>query len=74
MKATTKTKTTHKNSVKATSSNAAEAVLTGAFKEDLKTSVLVVSVLVNLFVLTAYMVLQSTNAYDQQMVSFLFAR
>lgn len=73
MKATTKTKATKKVST-SRSGDAGVAALTDTFKDDFKTSVLVVSVLVNMFVLTAYLVLQSTNAYDQQMVSFLFAR
>ena len=41
---------------------------------DVMTAVLIVSLLVNLFVLTAWVTLQVTTAYDAQVASFLFAR
>jgi hypothetical protein len=42
--------------------------------QDLKNSVLVVSVVANLFVLTAWIALQVTTQYDTQLASFLFTR
>jgi hypothetical protein len=42
--------------------------------EDLKHSVLIVSIVANLFVLTAWILLQVTTQYDAQIASFLFTR
>lgn len=63
------------NTTKQTIDQSADvAVLTETFKNDIKTSVLVVSVMTNLFVLTAWLVVQSTNSYDAQLMSALFVR
>lgn len=48
--------------------------LNEVFKNDLKSSVLVVSLLVNLFVFTSYLVVQTTSAYDGQVIGFLLTR
>lgn len=42
--------------------------------EDLKHSVLIVSIVANLFILTAWILLQVTTRYDNQIASFLFTR
>jgi hypothetical protein len=42
--------------------------------QDLKTAVLVVSVVANLFIFTAWLALQVTTQYDTQIASFLFNR
>lgn len=42
--------------------------------QDLKNSVLIVSVVANLFVLTAWIALQVTAQYDTQLASLLFTR
>lgn len=42
--------------------------------EDLKHSILIVSIIANLFVLTAWIALQVTTQYDAQIASFLFSR
>jgi hypothetical protein len=42
--------------------------------EDLKHSILIVSVVANLVVLTAWIALQVTTQYDAQIASFLFSR
>lgn len=41
---------------------------------DLVTAVLIVSLLANLFILTAWVTLQVTSAYDAQVATFLFTR
>lgn len=41
---------------------------------DLKSSLLIVSVAANLFVMTAWIALQVTSQYDSQISSFLFTR
>ena len=52
-----------------------EAVVTTShMSQDLKTAVLVVSVVANLFVFTAWIALQVTTQYDSQIASFLFSR
>jgi hypothetical protein len=42
--------------------------------EDLKHSILIVSVIANLVVLTTWIALQVTTQYDAQIASFLFSR
>jgi len=42
--------------------------------QDLKTAVLVVSVVANLFIFTAWLALQVTTQYDTQIANFLFSR
>lgn len=41
---------------------------------DLRTAVLIVSVIANLFVFTAWLTLQVTTQYDAQIANFLFTR
>lgn len=48
--------------------------LNEVFRDDLKSSVLVVSLLVNLFIFTSYLVVQTTSAYDGQVIGFLLTR
>ena len=68
---TDKTKTN-----KTTPEQAIESTATTHIKvsEDLKHSVLIVSIVANLFVLTAWIMLQVTTQYDNQIASFLFTR
>lgn len=47
------------------------ALITG---EDLRTAILIVSVVINLFFLIAWVTLQVTDAYDGEVASFLFSR
>ena len=52
-----------------------EAVVTLAqTHHDTVLALLIVSVLINLFVLTGWVALQVTNVYDFEVASFLFAR
>lgn len=53
---------------------AAEAVQVSHMSQDLKTAVLIVSVVANLFIFTAWLALQVTTQYDHQIASFLFNR
>ena len=62
---TKKTKTTTEDT------DYAEAVDHSVF-QDLKHSILIVSVLVNLYIFTAWVALQVTSRYDEQLASFLF--
>ena len=67
---TDKTKTN-----KTTPEQAIESTVTHIkVSEDLKHSVLIVSIVANLFVLTAWIMLQVTTQYDNQIASFLFTR
>lgn len=50
------------------------AITTSHMSQDLKTAVLVVSVIANLFVFTAWLALQVTTKYDVQIANFLFNR
>ena len=43
-------------------------------REDVKNSLLVLSLIVNLYILTTWLVLQVTTQYDSQVYSFLFNR
>jgi hypothetical protein len=58
-----------KTSPRKTSSNRRFSVI-----EDLKSAALVVSLLLNLGVLTAWITIQVTTRYDQQVLTFLFSR
>lgn len=42
--------------------------------KDAKTALLIVSLAVNMFILTAWIALQVTTVYDYQVATFLFAR
>jgi hypothetical protein len=50
------------------------AVPSSQMSQDLKSAVLIVSVVVNLFIFTAWIALQVTTRYDTQLASFLFTR
>jgi len=52
----------------------ARPIPSSQMSQDLKTAVLIVSVVVNLFVLTTWIALQVTTQYDGQIASFLFTR
>lgn len=52
--------------------NTGETVAYSRLSQDLKTAVLIVSVLVNLVLLTAWIALQVTSTYDAQVASVLF--
>jgi len=49
-------------------------MVTSHMTQDLKTAVLVVSVVANLFIFTAWLALQVTTQYDTQIANFLFSR
>ena len=40
--------------------------------QDVRTSVLIVSIMANMVILTAWIALQVTNVYDTQVIGFLF--
>lgn len=52
--------------------NTGETVAYSRLSQDLKTAVLIVSVFVNLVLLTAWVALQVTSTYDEQVASVLF--
>jgi len=52
----------------------AAALSTVQINRDVVAAVLIVSLLVNLFVLTAWVTLQVTTVYDPQVAAFLFNR
>jgi hypothetical protein len=69
---TQKTNTDNKQTANI-SENSKEAVTTTSnMSQDLKNSVLIVSVVLNLFILTAWIALQVTPRFDAQLSSFLF--
>lgn len=51
-----------------------EAVVTSHISHDLRNSVLIVSVVMNVFVFTAWVALQVTSQYDASLAAFLFTR
>lgn len=64
------------NNKNAQTDNQSEAVVFGDLRinEDLKHSILIVSLVANLFVLTSWVAIQVTTQFDAQVVSFLFSR
>jgi hypothetical protein len=68
---TDKTKTNKEATEQLTDSFATADIKVG---EDLKHSVLIVSIVANLFILTAWILIQVTTQYDSQIASFLFTR
>ena len=68
---TDKTKTNKDTAIEPVESHAVASI---KVSEDLKHSVLIVSIVANLFVLTAWILLQVTTQYDSQIASFLFTR
>ncbi|HTJ73464.1 MAG TPA: hypothetical protein VL481_02645 [Verrucomicrobiae bacterium] len=54
---------------------ATETVMSAStMSQDLKSAVLIVSVVVNLFIFTAWIALQVTTQFDTQIASLLFTR
>lgn len=51
-----------------------EIVLQSQLNQDFKNSLLIVSLIVNAFVLIGWITLQVTNLYDAQVTAFLFTR
>ena len=51
-----------------------EMVQASTMSQDLKSAVLIVSVIANLFIFTAWIALQVTTRFDTQIASFLFNR
>lgn len=51
-----------------------QAVVNNRVSQDLKNSILIVSIVVNLIVLTSWIALQVTGQFDSQIASFLFTR
>ena len=65
----------NKKTIIETTEQAAESVLpVSQMSQDLKTAVLIVSVLANLFVFTTWIALQVTTKFDAQIANFLFNR
>jgi len=52
----------------------AATIAASSVNKDLLLSVFIVSAVINLFVLTAWVTLQVTTMYDSQIASFLFVR
>jgi hypothetical protein len=65
-----KTNTTKNESIEM----AMEMVQTSNMSQDLKTAVLIVSVVANLFFFTGWVALQVTTQYDMQIATLLFNR
>ena len=55
-----------------TTENDMTATVVSGMSQDVRNSVLIVSLIANLFVLTAWIALQVTNQYDVQLANFLF--
>lgn len=53
---------------------AEERITTMTMAEDFRNSVLIVSLLVNLFILTAWVTIQVTTQYDYAVSAFIFGR
>lgn len=51
-----------------------EAVVTTQVGQDLKNSLLIISVVANLFIFTAWVILQVTTHFDAQFANMLFNR
>jgi hypothetical protein len=51
-----------------------EVLKTNALNHDVMLSVLVVSVFINAFILTGWVALQVTSAYNSEVASFLFTK
>lgn len=51
-----------------------EAVVTTQVGQDLKNSLLIISVVANLFIFTAWVILQVTTQFDMQFANVLFNR
>jgi hypothetical protein len=68
---TRKTKTTVKPTTK---TETVIAVLPAQTDRDAVTALLIVSLMINLFILVGWVTLQVTSAYDAQVASFLFTR
>lgn len=66
------TKTTKKVAIENQDATATLADL--KVNEDLKHAILIVSLVANLFILTAWITMQVTTQYDLQIASFLFSR
>ncbi len=54
--------------------NEAAAVAVSQVNKDAVIALLIVSLVINLFILTAWVTLQVTSVYDNQVASFLFTR
>ena len=54
--------------------NEAVAVAVSQVNKDAVIALLIVSLVINLFILTAWVTLQVTSVYDNQVASFLFTR
>ena len=70
---TQKTNTNEQSSTNETSVNM-QVAMSSQTTQDLKSAVLIVSVVANLFILTAWLALQVTARYDAQLATFLFTR
>lgn len=63
------------NKVVESTENVIESIMpASSLGKDLKTAVLIVSVLANLFVFTTWIALQVTTTFDTQIANFLFNR
>jgi hypothetical protein len=69
---TEKTNTSKNQSINKVNDETETMVITSHIAQDFRNSVLIVSVVANLFVLTAWIALQVTTKYDSQVATFLF--
>jgi len=63
-----------KNTIETQTTEAEEAVVVSHMGQDLKNSVLIVSLVANLVVFTAWVALQVTSQYDSQLATFIFGK
>jgi len=63
-----------KNKLVQENSSQDQVLAYGNVAQDLKHSILIVSVVANLFVFTTWIALQVTTQYDTQLANFLFNR
>lgn len=68
------TQKTQKKSQESNAVSNVQVAVASTMTQDLKNAVLIVSVVANLFILTAWIALQVTTKFDSQLSSFLFTR
>jgi len=68
------TQKTQKKSQESNTVSNVQVAVASTMTQDLKNAVLIVSVVANLFILTAWIALQVTTKFDSQLSSFLFTR
>jgi hypothetical protein len=72
-----KTKKSSIETIKIVESTETAAIISSApvqISRDTMTAVLIISLVINLFILVGWVTLQTTTAYDAQVAAFLFTR